>query len=263
MKTSTIKLAPPSDWRMAEPAVETPARPWHWLYKIGGAAAPLGVAIIPAQLIIFMRWSQPDTALGWFTLFQHNKLAGLLAFEFLFVVNALLGITTTLALYTALRRVNESFMAIALALSLVEAVTLIMARPAIEMLSLSNQYAVATTDVQRALLLAAGETVWTTFNGTAFHVSYNLFSLNLLIVSLVMLRSTIFSKGAAYLGLLAALTNWGLYVPMIGIFLSVLSVVPFYALWNILIARRLFQLGAGDLEKGSRSALKVDGAERR
>ena len=102
---------------------------------------------------------------------------------------------------------------------------------------------VAATDVQRALLLAAGETMWATFNGTAFHVSYNLFSLNLLIVSLVMLRSTSFSKSVAYLGLLAALTNWGLYVPMIGLFLSVLSVVPFYALWNILIAHRLFQLG--------------------
>ena len=39
-----------------------------------------------------------------------------------------------------------------------------------------------------------------------------------------------------------ALLYWGLYVPGIGILLSVLSVVPL-AIWNALIARRLFRLG--------------------
>ena len=59
--------------------------------------------IIPIQLIVFIAWGQPDTAIGWFTLYQSNELAGLLAFELLFVVNAALGITTTLALYIVLR----------------------------------------------------------------------------------------------------------------------------------------------------------------
>ena len=221
---------------------------WNWLYKVGGAAALFGVAIIPAQLAIFIAWGQPGTALGWFTLFQENELAGLLAFEFLFVVNAALGISTTLALYIALRRVNESLMAIALALGLVEAIALIMARPALEMLSLSNQYAGATTDAQRAMFLAAGEAMLATFNGTAFHVSYNIFSIFLLIVSLVMLRSNIFGRVTAAMGILAAILNWGLYVPEIGIFLSILSIVPL-AIWNVLIARRLFQLGSG-FERG-------------
>jgi hypothetical protein len=130
---------------------------WHWLYKLGGAAALFGVAIIPVQMIVFVAWGQPQTALGWFTLFEDNKLGGLLAFELLFVVNAALGIATTLALYIALRRVSESLMAIALALGLLEAVAFIMARPALEMLYLSERYAAATTDAQRAMFLAAGE----------------------------------------------------------------------------------------------------------
>ena len=83
---------------------ETADSRWSLLYKIGGAAALFGVAVIPIQLIIFIAWGQPDTAIGWFKLFQDNRLAGLLAFEFLFVVNAVLGIATTLALYVALRR---------------------------------------------------------------------------------------------------------------------------------------------------------------
>ena len=217
---------------------------WSWLYKIGGAAALFSVAIIPIQLIIFIVWGQPEHAIGWFNLFHDNKLAGLLAFEILFVVNAVAGITTTLALYVALRGVNESLMAIATVLALVEAVTFIMARPALEMLYLSDQYAAATTDAQRATLLAAGEAMLATFHGTAFHVGINLFSIYYLIVSIVMLRSNIFGSVIAYTGIVAAILNWGLYVPGgIGFFLFTLSVIPFLAIWLVLVARRLFLLG--------------------
>ena len=44
---------------------ETADSCWSLLYKIGGAAALFGV-VIPIQLIIFIAWGQPDTAIGWF-----------------------------------------------------------------------------------------------------------------------------------------------------------------------------------------------------
>ena len=217
---------------------------WRPLYRLGGAAALFSVAIIPIQLIIFIVWGQPEHAIGWFNLFQDNKLAGLLAFELLFVVNAVVGSATTLALYVALREVNESLMAIATVLALVEAVAFIVARPALEMLYLSNQYAVATTDAQRTMILAAGEVMLATFHGTAFHVGINLFSIYYLIVSIVMLRSNIFGRVTAYTGVVAAILNWGLYVPGgIGFFLFTLSVIPFLAIWLVLVARRLILLG--------------------
>ncbi len=231
--------------RADEPGVVAADARWNWLYRIGGAAAVFAVAVIPIQLLVFVAWGQPETALGWFTLFQENTLAGLLAFEFLFVVNAVFGIATTLALYVALRRTSESLMAIAVVLGLLEAVAFVVARPALEMLYLSNQYAVATTDAQRVSLLAAGEAMLATFNGTAFHVGYNLFSIYFLVVSLVMLRSRIFGRATAYTGILAAVLNWGLYVPEMGVFLSALSVIPFLAAWNVLVARGLFRLGRG------------------
>ena len=44
-------------------------------------------------------------------------------------------------------------------------------------------------------------------------------------------------------GIAAATLNWGVYVPGgIGLFLFTLSVLPL-AIWNVLVARRLFQLG--------------------
>lgn len=222
--------------------VETADPYWRWLYRIGGAAALFAAAMIPIQLTVFIIWSQPETALGWFTLFEDSKLAGLLAFELLLVISTALGIATTLALYVALRGVNESLMAIALVVGLLEAVAFIMARPAFEMLYLSERYAAATTDAQRAMFLGAGEAMLATFNGTAFHLSINFFSIYFLIVSIVMLRSHIFGRVIAYLGILAALFNWALYVPQIGIFLSILSIVPFWAIWLILVARKLLQL---------------------
>ena len=217
---------------------------WKPLYRIGGSAALFSVVIIPIQLIVFIAWGQPESALGWFNLFRDNEVAGLLAFEILFVVNAVVGIATALALYAALRQINESLMAIATVLGLIEVVAFIVARPAVEMLYLSNQYAAATTDAQRAILLAAGQAMLATFHGTAFHVGINLFSAYYLIVPIVMLQSNIFSRVTAYTGIVAAILNWGLYVPgAVGVILFTLSVVPFLAIWLVLVARRLFQLG--------------------
>jgi hypothetical protein len=83
---------------------------------------------------------------------------------------------------------------------------------------------------------------------TAFHVNYILGAVALLIISLVMLRSTIFSNVTAYTGILANVIAFGLYVPTIGILLSLISVV-LLEIWYILIARRLFQLGGVSQER--------------
>ena len=81
-----------------------------------------------------------------------------------------------------------------------------------------------------------------TWQGTAFNVSYILSAVALLIVSAVMLRSHLFSKFTAYVGIVAGVL---MLVPptagMLGLVLSLLSLIP-TALWLMLIARRLFQL---------------------
>jgi hypothetical protein len=52
-----------------------------------------------------------------------------------------------------------------------------------------------------------------TFSGTPFHLSINLFSIYFLIVSGIMLRSNVFGRVTAYMGILAAIFNWALYIP--------------------------------------------------
>jgi hypothetical protein len=116
--------------------------------------------------------------------------------------------------------------------------------PAFEMLSLSNRYAAATTEGQRMVLLAAGEAMIATWQGTAFQVAYLVGSVAGIAIGAVMLRSRIFSNLTGYMAILANAVGLGLYVPAIGVFISVFSVL-FLEVWYVLVARRLFQLGKG------------------
>jgi len=215
---------------------------WSWLYRIGGAAALIMALIIPLQLVVFIVSPPPSTVLGWFALFQRSKLLGLLSFESLFIIYGALSIPMSLALYIALRRTSQSFTALYVALSLVGVVALFAARPAFDMLYLSNQYAAAATDAQRSVFLAAGEAMLAVFHGTAFQVSYVLGSLAGLIISLVMLRSHIFSRFTAYVRIISSVLDFGLFVPVVGIFISSFSAV-LLLIWNILVGRRLLRLG--------------------
>jgi hypothetical protein len=118
----------------------------------------------------------------------------------------------------------------------------ILSRPGVEMLSLSHGYAAATSHAPRAAFLAAGESTFAAFEGTAFWVSYILGSISGLILSAAMLRSTIFSRASAYLRIAASALDFGLFVPTIGLFISLFSVFSLMA-FHVLMARRLLQMG--------------------
>ena len=222
---------------------ETADSAWKSLYRVGGTAALIIVVLYAIQIIVFVAWGPPpSTVIGWFTLYQNNRLLGLLDLDLLSLADyALMGLMF-LALYAALRRASESFMAIATTLAFEGIAVYYASNTAFSMLSLSDQYAAATTDAQRSIFLAAGQTMPAIYQGTAFDVSYVLVSVAPLIMSAVMLRSDIFSKTTAYVGILANVLGLALFLPVIGLLLSLISVVGL-AIWYILIARRLFQLG--------------------
>ena len=215
---------------------------WHWLYKVAGMSALVTAVLIVVQMIVFIIWPPPSTAIDYFKLFQDNALLGFLALDLLYVIDNVLLIPIFLALYVALRKTNESFMVIGAALGFVGIAALFASNPAANMHFLSGKYAAAATDAQRALLLAAGEAMLAVNSGTAYHVSLILGSVALVIIPIVMLQSKIFSKATAYMGILANVLALGFYVPEIGIYILLFSVL-FLLVWYILITRRLFQLG--------------------
>ena len=228
---------------MEKTTLETSNLNWKVLYKFGGAAALAMVAIIILQMIAFMTVPPPldGTAIDWFAFFQNNKLSGLVGFELLMIIYMILSIPLTLALHHALKQTDGAFMALYVVLSILAVAFFISARPAFEMLLLSDQFAAATTQAQRSILLAAGEATVAAFHGTSFHVSYVLGSLSGLIISFVMLKSKIFSKATAYVRIASSIFDFGLYIPTIGIFISIFSVL-FLLIWDIMVARRLLQI---------------------
>jgi len=111
------------------------------------------------------------------------------------------------------------------------------------MLSLSDQYFAASTDLQRSTILAAGYVMLAIWQGTAFDISYILAAIATLMVSAVMLfRSKLFSRITAYSGIVASLL---MFVPAsagtIGLLFSLFSLGP-YAIWLSLVSKRLLQL---------------------
>jgi Domain of unknown function (DUF4386) len=241
MKTSTMESSPVSQEPMDASHSAIADDPWKPLYRVGGAAALLVVVLYVIQIIVLVVSPPPGTVVGYFTLFHKNAFLGLLDLDLLSIADYALFVPMFLALYVVLRRVSPSFMAIATALGLVGIATYFASNTAFEMLSLSSQYAAATTDAQRSLFVAGGATMLAIYQGTAFDVSYALLAVAPLIISVVMLRSTIFGKVTAYVGIVANVLAVGLFVPAIGVFLSLVSVVGLL-IWYILIARRLFIL---------------------
>jgi len=223
---------------------EQAASPWRTLYRAAGAAALISAVFIPIQILVFIVWPPPleGTASDWFTLFQGNELVGFLNLDLLLVADNVLLVPIFLALYVLLRRASESVMVIATALGFFGIAFFIASNPAVEMLSLSNQYAAATTEAQRTTLLGAGETLLATWQGTTFHMAYILGSAAGICIGALMLRSSIFGNVTGWMAILANAVGFGLYVPAVGVYISVFSVV-FLEIWYVLLARRFFQLG--------------------
>jgi uncharacterized protein DUF4386 len=217
---------------------------WKPLYRVGGGAALLSVVCIVVAIVVFLAWPPPTSIESWFALFQRNAFLGLLDLDLLLVTSYVVLIPLYLALYVALRRASQSFMAIALAFNLVGAALILGVNPGAAMLTLSDHYATATTDAQRETFLAAGQALITNWSGTAFVVGYLLGGIGVLITAAVMLRSKVFSKFIAYTGLvMGALMLIPASAGTVGLLLSLVSLAP-TVVWLILVARRLFHLAA-------------------
>src|ERR1017187_5620367 len=111
---------------------------WHYLYRTAAIAALISVALFLFQIVAFFVWPPPSTVTGHFALLQSRPLIGLVSLDFVIIVDEVLAIPICLALYLSLRRVHESLMLIATALSAASIVCYLIATPARNMLYLSQ-----------------------------------------------------------------------------------------------------------------------------
>jgi hypothetical protein len=226
---------------------------WKDLYNIGGVCGILISALIILAIVIYFIWPyQPGltSPADIFTTIQTNKLSGLMSLDFFTLVLTFFVVPFFLALYVATKDANESYALIALVFGLISCVLAFIMRPIAEMFYLSSQYAAATTDVARNQYLAAGEALSALFNGTAWILYFITFGVELLITSVLMLRTKAFSKTTAYLGIfltIGLLSVLAVIVPSLAPLATIINLVTtlIWAIWNVLVARSLFQLARG------------------
>jgi hypothetical protein len=231
---------------------QNPKKDWKALYRAGAIAA-LSAAVlfrrnIGAEVSLFTGMdSIPASAAEWFSLLQTNPFVGLSFLAIFDLVNYFLVGLVFLALAAALWQVNKSLTAMALASGLVGIAVSFASNISFSMMALSQQYAAATGELQRASLLAAGQALlamsgaMANFPGTGIYMSYLLIALAVLAFAVILLPT---HRAAAITGLLAGGCDLAYCLTFaISPGLQVLFIASggaFWMIWHLLIARILF-----------------------
>ncbi len=219
-------------------------RSWRGLVLLGGWAALASVVMILVQVVVYLVWPPPRTAEEAFAVMLDNPLHGFLGLDLLYVVSNLLAYLLYLALAVVLWRVSRSGVVVALALGTLGMAAYMSSLRFVEMLSLARAWEGADPAGQVALL-ATGEGMLATWTGSAFDVYYLLNLLTLLVLAVLMFRSSLLSRAVAVWGLVAALlmavpSNLG----TVGLVFAMASLLP-WSVFAALVGVRLLRLAGG------------------
>jgi hypothetical protein len=220
---------------------------WRDLYRVGAVACVTVIVMVSLSVAgYFWRPYAPreESTREIFESLRDGLLGALVSLDIMLPVTALVTMLVMLALYAALRPVNESWALIALVVGIVGVVLIVPARPIAELVYLSDQYAAASSEAARSQYLAAGEALIAVFDGTAWMVFTVFIGTSGLISSLLMLRSEVFTTATAWLGVVATVPSFGFFIPVLG---PLLLFVGTFAgvVWYVLLAWTFYRLGWG------------------
>ena len=222
---------------------------WNGFYKISGVATFVIIVFFLIDIICWITLGPyPSNAEGWFTLLQNNKFVGFSLLSFPTFFGMILYYLTFFGLYSTLKQVNNVYTLLAALFAFLGLTILLITNMAYPMVYLSNQYQAATIESQKILLLAAGETKIATVN-TGMILGGFFVEGAALIFSIIMLRSNVYGKLIAYLGILGHgldLTRIVMilaFVPEhVAAILLMIGGLPQF-LWLFFVGRKFFQLG--------------------
>ena len=223
------------------------------LCAIAALAALIQLACTLLTVVIAIAvGTEPTTAQEYFAMLGQNRLVGLLRMDFPSLINAALFGVTGFALYFMLKEHGKVMASFGTAIIFVAVGVAFAKHPSFSMIYLSDQYAAAASDAQRAVLLAAGEGVlasnwWNSFGG---FITGLCLQGGMVLLSIVMLRSRRFGRVTAYSGMLANGLDWlhviaNLFLPAAGTILLSIGGL-FYLVWFPLLARDLLRLARQD-----------------
>ena len=196
---------------------------------------------------------EPASAADWLALFQSHPLVGLTMFGVFDLVNYVLVALIYLGLYAALRQVNRGAMLIAAAFGVAGMAIYLASNQAFAMLALSARHAAAGSDLQANMVLAGAEALLAIHNpgavfpGAGVTAGLLLVTIAGLICAVVMLRSDVFGRTTAVVGILAQsfmlvyFLTWTLPPAVRAISPSLSGLFLF--VWYILIGIKLLTVG--------------------
>jgi len=230
---------------------------WNWLYKVGAVAALTAMFANILDVVLGFGGTEIVTygtksAAIWFAVFQDNWFKGLYSLGILNIVYLIAMLPVYFALFAAHRKRQAVFTILAMIVFLISMSIYISNNAAIPMLVLSNKYALAGTEVQKTILIAAGESVLA--RGEDFtlgsFIGLILGSIAAIAISFIMLRGEVFGKVNAWIGVIG-FTFLSLFT-ILATFVPALYTIAFYFFgsiggllaltWFALVARRFFQL---------------------
>jgi len=217
---------------------------WKDLYRLAGIAAIVSEIIIFLGIATYFIWPYSPgskTTEDILLFLQENPLGGLISLDLFLFLGNLFSILLFLALFVSLKTINESYALVALTVGLIGVGLLVPSRPLFELYALSKLYIASADGALKDQYLAAGETLLLLFDGTGWFMNTLLGAISLLISSILMLRSNLYSRITAYVGIVTNLAICGFFIPGIGVLLLFLS-LPGYMIWYFLLAKKFFQM---------------------
>ena len=193
----------------------------------------------------------PQTASDRLTQMQSNPMLGLYSLDLLNIIIQLFMIPSYLALYAVLKKSNSGFELLALILFLIGTVLMVTGNVALPMFDLSTKYAAATSEAEKVLYAAAGESMLVrgTHGSLGMFLGFILPNIAGLVMSGVMLKAKVFSKTTSWLGLVGSILI-SAYLVLVTFVPEVKSMATLFAApgglmlmaWMLLFSFRLFKL---------------------
>lgn len=221
----------------------------QWIYRVGGLSAiALGIGyLLTFPVVIVYAGGFPPPGAEAALVFFAEHAADWWAVTALMVSTDLLYVPVFLALYQALKGINKHQMLLALACEgLFVALDLAITWTAYaSLVALGGSYATATSDAQRASLVAAAGYPSSIANAPLLGIFIvGIPALGLLLASLVM-RKGVFNKAVAYMGVVASIC--GLLAGVGPILLGAVDTVQYInaslaMIWFFLVGYKLNQL---------------------
>ena len=222
---------------------------WNYIFWFGGLVCMILVAYcIATMLIVFFLRPPPSTIEGCFKMLNENRIIGLLRLDILTVFILPLYYLLFFSIYQAIKRENRELNLFSLILVYAGLTLFLSASSVFSYLILSDRYAIATTEIERNQLVAAGEAILSNdmWHGTSAIIGGIMMQTGGMLFSISMARGNVFNKITGYTGVFIFGLDLihiliGFAFPKISNIIMIIA-GTFYLLWFPLVGFRLFKL---------------------